>query len=132
MSVAGVLNLTPHEVSVAGKTFPASKPAARAVAPDPPKVLPHKSEEMGLPVIEPYDYTEFEGLPREELKRRGWAVIVSQVAAEWLRAQGPFLQTRYLGEGTSLYTPDTDKGAVRNAGGTIVGTTRLIFQFETA
>lgn len=126
-----VLNLTPHPIVVGERTFPPLRPSARAVAPDDPMLRPDKAAEVGVPVIQPYEYTEFEGLPREETKKPGCAVIVSQIAADWLRALGPFGQKSYLGLGASLYVPDTDKGAVRDARGAIAGTTRLIFQFET-
>lgn len=128
--VETVLNLTPHEIKVGERIFPASPPAARAVARNEPRARPDKTKQMGLPVIEAYDYTDFAGLPRKELEQPGCAVIVSQVAADWLAKLPQGEQNHYLKTGTSVYVPDTDKGALRE-GGRIVGTSRLIFCFET-
>lgn len=132
--MGSVLNLTPHVVKVGRHLYPPVDRAhpARAFAPEEPNPRPDKTAEMGVPVVDPYDYTEFIGLPRPELKKPGHAVIVSQIAADWLKALGPQAAERYLGRGTSLYVPDTDRGAIRTEGGVLEGTTRLIFQLETS
>lgn len=129
-TTATVLNLTPHEINVGERVFPASSPAARAIADAEPREIPSKAEILGVPVVEAYVYNGFAGLPRKELENAGGAVIVSQVAADWLASQSWSDKVHYLGSGTGVYVPDTDKGAIRDKG-RIVGTTRLIFQFET-
>jgi hypothetical protein len=130
---APVLNLTPHDVNVGGVIFHPTDPAnpARLVASSDPSPRPDKAAEIGVPVVEPYEYDQFAGLPRRELQQHaGYAVIVSQIAADWLRDAGEARQKELLGVGNSVYVPDTDRGAVRDKG-RIVGTTRLVFQFES-
>lgn len=127
-----IFNLTPHEVKIGERVFPAAEDGnpARLFTHKVPNELIAQSEFTGVRVIEPYIYESVIGLPRDDVSSSECGVIVSQMLAEWLAKLDASVTIYYLGLGTRVYSPDTDKGAIRE-NGRIVGSTQLIFWMST-
>lgn len=128
-----VYNLTQHAITIGERTYPAAAEdnPARLYTHKEPRELPDHTSTLGVRVIERYEYENLIGLPREEVSAASpCAVIVSQMVAEWLVKADVVSKSYYLGQHTSVYTPDTDKGAIREHG-VIKGSKQLIFWLST-
>lgn len=114
-----IINLTPHAIMIRTPqgelTIPSSGNFARLTSTE--EELDHMMYgEWEIPQVR-VKYGDIENLPETE---SGVLYIVSMPAANELAKRGRFVDIRY---------PDTGKGAIRDAGGNIIGTTRLVQAF---
>ena len=115
-----LLNCTPHDIHiVVGEqtiTYKAS-PAALVRMRSPPQTLLGILPD-GVPVFTSQLFVGTEGLPPDPKKYSG--LIVSMPVGEFLRDHGN-------PTGIPIYGPDSSpEGAVRNAGGQVIGSRRLV------
>jgi hypothetical protein len=114
MTVKKIVNLTPHEVNVAGVTFPPSGTVAR-VATVQTEAGTLVLGETTIPVVH-NTYGEVEGLPDPE---PGVVYLVSALVLSALEAQGIYRD--------DVFAPDTSpQGAIRGPDGQIKGVRRLV------
>ncbi len=115
------VNMTPHDICVYDNeektviiTFPASGYVCRCTSETPESQLPDRG---GIPMIEAPRFRDVEGLPPSVSAPD---VLVSMPVGEFLRDHPDWYRGAVLG-------PDTGPGyAVRDDGGAIRGTTRLV------
>lgn len=129
----GLLNLTPHKIVIynAIKTsvireIPVSPQLAMRLESHIQKFLPHTLDQE-IPLVEPPRYREVVNIPLSVRYADGKlgppSVIVAAVVGEYLVNQAPELLKHFK----AIYAPDTGPGGVvRDAEGSIIGTTRLI------
>ena len=101
-----IINLTPHEIVVAGRIIPASGEVAR-VSVSYIDLTPHED----IPVVSSV-FGEVQGLPPRAL---GTVYIVSGMVRSALEGKRP-----------DVFSPDTGPTAIRDDAGRIIGVTRLI------
>jgi hypothetical protein len=101
-----IVNLTPHEVVIAGRIIPASGEVAR-VSVSYIDLAPHED----IPVVSSV-FGEIQGLPP---RVPGTVYVVSGMVRSALKNTRP-----------DVFSPDTGSTAMRDEAGKIIGVTRLI------
>lgn len=119
-----ILNFTPHDVTIyksknSGNviaTIPRQQgQVLRLLQNEPNMKDPVKVGDTDVPAIEPSEYTGLNFMPPADS-----SIVVSMLVAD-------YIVTHFPGLCRHVFVPDTSpQGGVRDAGGNIIGTTRLV------